>query len=239
MKKLIEINNIEVRMDDQRNGAVTTYTIRIIPSVKIYTNDIFKLDFPKELGLVAKPKCDIGDKARTTLRKISCERIGDRGVQFNILKIDDSHEAGIALELTISEVRNPYSTRPTSNFNNIFFTDDHTGSNMAEYTRDLYVATKVVDQLKPLKAGIKQSSYVPTKDAIVEIFFETNNPLPSTTAIVVDAPLTLMQVYPDLSECKIFLKDDTMADLAEITTRDCKIIKSQVIINKAFERYSD
>ena len=47
MKKLIEINNIEVRMDDQRNGAVTTYIIRIIPSVKIYTNDIFKLDFPK------------------------------------------------------------------------------------------------------------------------------------------------------------------------------------------------
>ena len=131
MKKLIELSNIEVRMDNQRNGAVTTYTIRIIPSVKIYPNDIFTIDFPIEVGLIDKPKCEIGDKLRSTLKKITCEREGVHGVKFQMLQIDDSHEAGKALELTVSDVTNPFSTRPTSNFNNIFFTDDHTGSHMA------------------------------------------------------------------------------------------------------------
>lgn len=68
---------------------------------------------------------------------------------------------------------------------------------MAHYTESLIVSTNEIDNLNPLKAGIIQSSYKPTDDADIEISFQTNNPLPSTAAIVIDAPLTLMNVYQD------------------------------------------
>ena len=47
MTKLIEITALEIRKDSELNGAITDYTIRVVPSIKIYSRDIFFIEFPK------------------------------------------------------------------------------------------------------------------------------------------------------------------------------------------------
>lgn len=124
------------------NGASTTYTIRVIPSSYIYTGDQFQIEFPKELRLNPNIVCDVGAASRAYMRKISCLRVGTRGVHFLILDMSTDFKPGIVLEFTVSLVINAISLRPTSSFKNILFFDYSINKKISEYTNTLIVANK-------------------------------------------------------------------------------------------------
>lgn len=230
MKRLIKMKSVGVRMADETNGAVTTYTIRIIPSTQIHAGDLFKIEFPEELTLSANHACGIGGE-QSPLKKISCQRVGARGVHFTIHDIDAQHAAGVALELTVSHVTNARSLRPSSTFQKIRFTDGQAKKDLSEYTDSVIVTTTKVGQIAPKTTGIRQSSYVASADSVVELFFKTNNPLPAASAIVVDIPSTLAKLHTDTASCNIKLHG------VLIETKACTITASQVIIKEAFAQF--
>lgn len=57
MTKLKSITSVEIDFADKRNGAITTYIIKITPSTQVHSKDIFTIDFPKELTLPFTMHC--------------------------------------------------------------------------------------------------------------------------------------------------------------------------------------
>ena len=143
MKKLIKMSSVIVTMANKTNGATTTYTIRIIPSTKIHAGDVFKIEFPKELSIDHGHTCGTrSSKGRISpLKKVTCQRVGLLGMHFTIADIDAKHVAGVALELTVSDVTNARSLRPSSSFQDIRFTDSENANDLSDYPRKVFVIT--------------------------------------------------------------------------------------------------
>lgn len=56
-------------MANKTNGAVTVYTISIITNTPITSNDIFKIDFPKDITLPSNLECSTPSKI---IKKLDC-----------------------------------------------------------------------------------------------------------------------------------------------------------------------
>ena len=113
---------VAIGMDDETNGAYTTYNFVIRPNTPVFTMDFMDIDFPPEVTLPssASYSCE-GDKDK--IRSIACLRraTGVR-VQFsNVLVINPDS----SFYFKIHNVRNPPSTRETSPFK-LFMLRDRT-----------------------------------------------------------------------------------------------------------------
>lgn len=231
MQLLTKIESVAIRVEDETNGAETMYSIQVKPSSLIYSGDLFQIEFPEQIGLSANIVCGIGDLIESPLRKISCQRVGARGVHFLILDIDPDREAGELLEFTVKHVINSISTRPSSSFKNIRFFDYSINKNISEYSNKLIITNKRVGQLASKTASIRQTSYDASADSTIELQFLTNNPLPPDAAILVDVPQTIAQLYTDSSKCKIKLNGVVIAK------QSCRIDAFKVVIKDAFSSF--
>jgi hypothetical protein len=51
MTDLQGITSVYANMDNGTNGALATYTLTVVPSMQVATNDTFRITFPAELTL--------------------------------------------------------------------------------------------------------------------------------------------------------------------------------------------
>ena len=107
---------------------------------------------------------------------------------------------------------------------------------MTEFSQTVIVTTKIVGILLPSTStssylsGIKQDSHEPSEDSSVELWFQTNNPLPNTTAIVVAVPTTLPKLYTDPASCWIQVNGVKITDV-------CKFQGYQIVFENAFTKF--
>lgn len=134
---------------------------------------------------------------------------------------EDPFKAGVEIKLDLANIRNAPSLRPSDTFANMKFTDSLSGQDMTEFSQTVIVTTKIVGILLPSTStssylsGIKQDSHEPSEDSSVELWFQTNNPLPNTTAIVVAVPTTLPKLYTDPASCWIQVNGVKITDVCK------------------------
>tara|TARA_B110001450_G_C17302306_1_gene351999 strand:- start:5 stop:436 length:432 start_codon:yes stop_codon:yes gene_type:complete len=142
-------------MLNKMNGAVTQYQVAIVSKTQIYTNDLFKIDFPPEIGLPFDLKCTTSTKK--LIQKFSCQRLNEKTVHFLMLDVneDNGHvQAGFEIQFNIENVRNAPSLRTSSSFTNMIFTDSVTNLDLAEFSQEVFVTTTVLGIISSKTAAI-------------------------------------------------------------------------------------
>jgi len=122
MTELKSITNVEIDVENQTNGAITTYLITITPSTQVHSFDVFTIDFPEQLMLPFGMHC--GSRSQL-LGGATCIKIGDRRVEITLLDVSKELTSGKAFTVEVVGVKNAPSLRPTSAFENMMFSGRH------------------------------------------------------------------------------------------------------------------
>ena len=73
MTELMALTSVAVDAKDKTNGATTQYTIHVVSTTLINSNDIFKIQFPAEVRIPANVTCTSGSP--TVIPQLTCKRI--------------------------------------------------------------------------------------------------------------------------------------------------------------------
>ena len=155
MTSLSQIASVSVDMLNKTNGAATQYQIAIVSNTQLYKNDLFKIDFPPEIGLPFEMDCTTSTKE--LIKKFSCQRLNEKTVQFLMLDVnedDENFRAGFEIQLNVENVRNAPSLRTSSSFTNMVFTDSVTKFDLAEFSEEVFVTTTVLGTISSKTAAI-------------------------------------------------------------------------------------
>lgn len=103
---------------------------------------------------------------------------------------------------------------------------------MSEFKGDVYVQNKNLGNLPVDTAEIKQSSYEILEESVVQLAFDTNNPLPSKATIVVAVPQTLPKLFADVNTCYMKVNGLKLENVCIFNDYDITFVG-------AFEKYSE
>jgi hypothetical protein len=132
-------------------------------------------------------------------------------------------------------VRNPLSTRPSGAFTNILLEASNL-RDIAEYTQlDTTVVTR--DPGTIAQKSVTQSHMRPNEDAVYTIEFYTNNPLPNTAAITINAPPSVM-IRADRYNCYVMINSEKIEDTVCSFGEDTMIMVSNAFLNIASETHT-
>jgi len=103
MTQLKSITNVEIDVEDKRNGAITNYIIKITPSTQVHNFDVFTIDFPKELVLpdpstkcghtIARGNKEMCCRSLSKLvGNVPCHRANNQGQRVEITLLEVSKE---------------------------------------------------------------------------------------------------------------------------------------------------
>ena len=106
-------------------------------------------------------------------------------MQIKVENVSKSLVAGVNFKLSIKDVKNPISLRPTGTFKDIMFFDSNLKQDLSGYTENITITTTELGVIDKIYSNISQSSYDANADSQVQIYFSPKNPLPSTAAIVI------------------------------------------------------
>lgn len=154
-------------------------------------------------------------------------------MQIKVENVSKSLVAGVNFKLSIKDVKNPKSLRPTGTFKDIMFFDSNLKQDLSGYTENITITTTELGVIDKIYSNISQSSYDANADSQVQIYFSPKNPLPSTAAIVVQVPSALKKLYNEPESCYILLAGGINI------TNTCTFEGRQIFIRNAFKDYND
>ena len=115
MTTLPTFTSVTVTSSNVYNGGIGVYTITIVADLNLYTTDIFYITFPPEVTLPSSPSCTAG----SSLSQATCTSPSSNTLKV-VLKFSSSPlQAGTAFTFTVTNVKNPSSTKISSGFSGI------------------------------------------------------------------------------------------------------------------------
>ena len=124
MTQLKSITNVEIDVEDKRNGAITNYIIKITPSTHVHNFDVFTIDFPKELVLPWMMTCK---SLSPLVGRVPCIKSSNqqRSVEITLKEVASELDSGKVFAILLKGVQNAPTLAPTSPFKNMFFSGRH------------------------------------------------------------------------------------------------------------------
>lgn len=101
-------------MSNKTNGAVNRYIVSLNPSTRLFSGDVFTIQFPPSILLPDILDCSVD--GGSYVLQLSCAKLVDQQVRYTFIDVDSSHEPGTTLLINMGGVRNPISLRPTAPF---------------------------------------------------------------------------------------------------------------------------
>eukprot|EP00347_Sterkiella_histriomuscorum_P010553 403375847 len=221
MTSLSDLTAITIDKSNNTNNAVTNYFFTLTPNSPILQNDQISIKFPPEIKLPDANllACD-GDG--TYLLTVICSKASTDVLTVMFSKIN-AISAGRQFKLTVYNVQNSISTKPSSPFTDIIISTT-TGYGVSRYSKlDLTTTTSTSSDIWNRK--LTQSNKNPNEQATFTIRFTTANSLPPTTAILITAP-SIISLNQNSSTCYVAL--------TQVYQGVCSINQQLIRIENAF-----
>ena len=139
MTNLQIITSVNADMSNKTNGAITKYTISMVPSTIIKDGDLIDIVFPKELVLPFEIKCS---STSEFVISFTCTNLQANKVQFKLTELNPTLKIGDEITLSVDNVQNSVSLRPSSSFKNITIIDSKSNLEISEFLGNVIVQNK-------------------------------------------------------------------------------------------------
>jgi hypothetical protein len=137
MTDLQPMTSVSIDFQNKTNGAITKYTISIVPSTKIHDNDMFSINFPPEIKLPFDIQCS---SASPYILSFFCQKLNfQNAVIFTLVDVSARLKIGTEITLSVNNVQNSVSMRPSSSFTNMVLTDYTTQEAMSDFHGEVQV----------------------------------------------------------------------------------------------------
>jgi hypothetical protein len=107
---------IIIKNDNFENSKYSTYTLEIVTNIPFWNDDSFFMTFPPELTLPTNPVCDHDG---TVFRTLRCSSPSPNRLKVNFYFMRPLLNDHFRFQMRVFNVRNPPSTKTTSNFRDI------------------------------------------------------------------------------------------------------------------------
>ena len=124
--------------------------------------------------------------------------------------------SGVEFNLILKNAINSPSLRPTSSFTAMIFTDSD-GLELAGFTDRISLTNEALGLIDNSTATITQTSYQPDEESIITLAFDTNNPLPVSSAIEILVPFKIPRIVNEAENCFVLLNDVRFDDKCAFT----------------------
>jgi hypothetical protein len=182
------ITSFSITPTDTMNGIVNQYTFAVQALIPVIAGDKFTMTFPPEVTPPSDADIGTACKPINNIQSIVCTVDGQK-VTF---VIDDFVQSTGAFSWSIDGIKNPGSTRPSSPFADVQFTDAD-GFVVSEYGSnglpDVTVTNQEPNQILIDDNSIEQQTKeAGAKSEFYKIKFTTTNAIPSTGSIQMTYP---------------------------------------------------
>lgn len=180
MNTMGTLSSVASAMTNLTNGALTTYTITFATLIPVSSGDIFYITFPAEVVLTSNSILSCG--ASSNINSLSCSASGqDLQVKLSTVSGSTGNFA-----FTVKNVYNPYSTKSSSTYTNMYILDS-SGYSVAKYTGSVIVTTTTPANI--LTYYLTQQSIVSLAVTDYVISFTPTNPIATAGSILLIWPV--------------------------------------------------
>lgn len=198
------ITSFSITQTNFTNGDVNTFTFAVQALIPVIKGDKFTMTLPDEIGApadVATMNCTV----RSNIIKMTCEVDG----QKITLNLEEFEQPTGAFSWSLSGIKNPGSTRPSTPFKDVSFVDKD-GFVVSSYPQDATITNQEPADLH--KYNIAQGAL--TADTLTEytISFTPQNAIPPKGSIQMTYPQQISLVDGAATKCTVTTTEGVFAN---------------------------